>query len=207
MALVLPVDVVETFFGMWTGTITYDVAEPDVDEDDQLDPAAVADEPAVTAAYDPVRGEQHLVYRGVLVERGRSAWSRAYPEPQDGRPATPNCSTSVVRHRPGNSSTLYLLAPVGFLATADYDGVLHPGRRAPTRNPRRCSPRDGTAGRGVPAVRARPAHRPGRAGHRGRRVPRRADLVTALVTEPALVADRPSDDAAAGVPGGRRPRA
>ena len=104
MALVLPADVVEAFFGMWTGTIIYDAVDTGVDRADQLDPAAVAGQPAVTLIYDPIRGEQHLAYRGVLFGGGEAAPGPGIPRPRDARPATPSCSTPS-SGPPGTSST------------------------------------------------------------------------------------------------------
>ena len=109
---------------------------------------------------------------------------------------------------------LDLLAPVGFLAPADYDGLFAPLRPTPTRPARNWRPTPGTADRRVHAVPARPADRPRPITtivrrRRVHRVYQDSDaLVTALLTEPELIADRTAAGPAAAdrLPGRGRPR-
>lgn len=71
LALVLPVEVAERFFAMWTGTVEYQAIQIGVSPDDQLDSARFADEDAIRVSYDAVREEQRLVYCGVLLHEDR----------------------------------------------------------------------------------------------------------------------------------------
>ena len=68
LSLILPADVAETFLGMLTGTISYEVYEALDTEDEKLDPEAFRDEPAISVEdeYDESLEElrQKLIYRG-----------------------------------------------------------------------------------------------------------------------------------------------
>ena len=189
MALVLAADVVERFFGMWTGTITYDAMETaSTRPTSSTRPRSPASRrsPSPTTRW---RAKQHLVYRGVLVERGEAA---------------PGADV------PGSGGRRRLYERAARLGAADGRGLLRPepagaGRLPRARPTTTCSSpppagADEADRRTIAAARrlveaflpvpAGPAHRPGGAVHRGRRAPGRDGLVAALVTEPALLADR-----------------
>ena len=136
MALVLAADAVEWFFGMSTGTITHAVEEIDVDEADQLDPAAVAGEPAVTLTYDPEAEKQHLVYRGVLFEEEKRRLVAEYTGPREAKRLYGELLGSV-QQTARDFFDLNLLAPVGFLDAADYESCSRRRRPTQTRPPSR----------------------------------------------------------------------
>lgn len=184
MALVLPVDVVETFFGMWTGTISTDVEEPGaVPESDQLKQASVATEPAVTLTYDLVLGRQHLTYRGVLFPAERNRLVAAYPD--DGTRDRYAALLDAVQQVPREFFDLNLVTPVGFLGSTDYAGLFTPpvpdtddDRKRRTRLVEALVPyvRDRLIDQSVLAT-------------VGAEFPDAADVVTALLTEPPLVGE------------------
>ena len=184
MALVLPVEVVEWFFGMWTGTISLEVTEPDVAEDAALDPAAVADAPEVTVTYEA--GVQHLVYRGALTSRDARRLVDRYGRTLDtdtdvlrsARELYARLLTQVVDTQK-EFFTLSLVGPTGFLRRADYDEFFT--GRAPTGDDRQR-----LAGALLPFVRDRLIDEAVLATV-GAEFPDAVDLVTALVTEPALM--------------------
>jgi hypothetical protein len=125
MALVLAADAVDTFLGMWTGTVTYDAVLTGVTLAQALDPALVAGEPTITLRYDPVRGEQHLVSTGVLVDAETDRLLAAF----DGTPDQLARYTTLLDSVRATASGFFdatLLAPVGFLATGDYDALFAP---------------------------------------------------------------------------------
>ena len=72
MALVLPDDVVDTFSGMWTGTITYDAVLTGVAAADALDPAPGRRRAGDHAQVRPgARRTTPTTYTGVLVDDER----------------------------------------------------------------------------------------------------------------------------------------
>lgn len=125
MALVLPSEAVDTFSGMWTGTISYDAVLTGVAAADALDPALVSGEPAITLSYDPVRAEQHLVYAGVLVDDERDRLVTQFGGTPD-QLARYTALLDSVRATATGFFDATLLAPVGFLAPGDYDGLFAP---------------------------------------------------------------------------------
>jgi hypothetical protein len=125
MALVLPADAIDTFSGMWTGTITYDAVLTGVAPADVLDPALVAGEPAITLRYDPVRAEQHLAYTGVLVDAERDRLAVHFGGTPD-QLARYTALLDSVRAAAAGFFEATLLAPVGFLAAEDYDTLFAP---------------------------------------------------------------------------------
>jgi hypothetical protein len=70
LALVMPPDVVETFFGMWTGNIEYEAIQ-NVSPDNQLNRDAIVD-PAVRITYNSVTQVQRLTFRGVLLDEKKA---------------------------------------------------------------------------------------------------------------------------------------
>jgi len=125
MALVLPADVVDTFSAMWTGTISYDAVLTGVAAADALDPALVAAEPSITLKYDPVRAEQHLIRTGVLVDAERDRLVSHFGGTPD-QLARYTALLDSVRATAAGFFDATLLAPVGFLALEDYDGLFAP---------------------------------------------------------------------------------
>lgn len=71
LGLVLPAEVVDTFFAMWTGTIQYEKTAQGVDPDDQLDPDAFVDTTRIRVHHNGVNRQQTLVFRGVLLDPKR----------------------------------------------------------------------------------------------------------------------------------------
>jgi ABC toxin N-terminal region/Neuraminidase-like domain/Salmonella virulence plasmid 28.1kDa A protein len=128
MALVMPPETVDTFFRMWTGTITYDAVLVGVSADQALDPALVAGEPSISLTYDPVRSEQHLVRTGVLVAAERDRLLRSFGEAGGtaGELARYADLLDAVQAAAQGFFDAVLLAPVGFLAAADFDALFAP---------------------------------------------------------------------------------
>jgi hypothetical protein len=80
MALVLPSDVVDIFMRMWTGTVEYEATKDEVDPKDKLVLETYAAEPAIRRVeYDSTRGEQHLTYRGVLLDEQLKNLTAKFP--------------------------------------------------------------------------------------------------------------------------------
>ncbi len=76
LALVLPADVVETFMGMWRGTIQYDAVMQNVASANAIDATASPFDPVTkpyaveaTVAYDAGRQVQRLTFTGVLLQK------------------------------------------------------------------------------------------------------------------------------------------
>jgi hypothetical protein len=67
LALVLPSDDVETFMGMWRGTIQYAAVLQNIAAANALDPEKMPRE--VSVAYDSVRQSQQLTFTGVLLQK------------------------------------------------------------------------------------------------------------------------------------------
>jgi GH18 family chitinase len=68
LALVFGSDVVQTFMGMWTGTIQYTAVQTGVPPANQLNPATLTQFPAIQVSYDQVRNAQQLTFTGVLLD-------------------------------------------------------------------------------------------------------------------------------------------
>ncbi len=119
LALVLPADVTATFLGMWAGTIPY-YAEQTVPAAAALTPAAFAAEPAVTVWYDPVRGRQHLTYRGVLVPAEAARLKTDHPVPLFAS------LLDQIQPQPAEYFQANLTKPTGFLDATDFDQVFGP---------------------------------------------------------------------------------
>jgi hypothetical protein len=127
LALVLPLDIAETFFAMWAGTKEYEVVYPDpVPASDKLNPEAYATEPAVRVSYDAVRQVQRLTFRGVLVDSQKAQLKTNFPSPMV---AT---LLDAVQEQAKDFYNKYLekatvgVQPVGFLDTGDYDLLFAP---------------------------------------------------------------------------------
>jgi len=125
MALVLPDAAVDTFSGMWTGTITYDAVLTGVAAADALDPALVSSWPAITLRYDPVRAEQHLIRTGVLLGTERDDLVAHFGGTPD-QLARYTALLDSVQATAAGFFDATLLAPVGFLAAEDYDALFAP---------------------------------------------------------------------------------
>jgi hypothetical protein len=81
---VFPPDVVETFLGMWTGTVEYEAIQKNVPLANKLDPATFTQEPAIRVSYNEVRQEQRLTYRGVLLDTRKTELNNKFPLPMVG---------------------------------------------------------------------------------------------------------------------------
>ncbi|MEU4419671.1 neuraminidase-like domain-containing protein [Actinoplanes sp. NPDC024001] len=191
MALVLPADTVDTFFGMWTATITYDAVLTQIAEGDALDPALVADQPSISLRYDPVRGEQHLLRTGVLLRAEKERLLRAFGGTADELARYRELLDSVQATAQGFFDAV-LLAPVGFLAAADFATLFAP---APVRDD--AAARQLLLGAFLPFLRDRLIDNAIVAGVLGVFTAEFADseaLVTAILDGPALTAYRAAGD-------------
>ena len=72
LALALPAQVAERFIAMWTGTVEYQAVLAGVPPEHQLIRERFAVVPAIRVSYDPVREEQRLIFRGVLLHDQRA---------------------------------------------------------------------------------------------------------------------------------------
>jgi hypothetical protein len=195
MALVLPADTVDTFFGMWTGTITYDAVLTGVAADDALDPALVVDEPTISLTYDPVRSEQHLIRTGVLLQSEKDVLLDNFAGDADDRARYAELLDSVQATAQGFFDTV-LLAPVGFLAAPDFPALftpVPPDADEATQQEFLARRRERLIGSFLPFLRDRLITDAITAGVLGVFTAEFADseaLVSALLTDPALVADR-----------------
>lgn len=81
LALALPSDAVDTFFAMWTGTITCTVVQNNVVPADQLHPSDYTGEPEIQVSYDAVRQAQQLTFRGVLFDTQRAQIELTHASP------------------------------------------------------------------------------------------------------------------------------
>ena len=73
LALAFPADVVQTFMGMWTGSIKYTAVQMAVTSANKLDPATLTQFPAIQVSYDAVKQAQQLTYQGVLLDTQKAA--------------------------------------------------------------------------------------------------------------------------------------
>jgi hypothetical protein len=125
LTLVLPSDVIETFLGMWTGTIAYEATQKNVLSTDQLDPSTVSD-PAIRLTYNSVRQEQRLILRGVLLETKKVQLTAANPSSRlaellnDVQSQAKNFFKKFFERSTVESQTL------GFLAPEDFDVLFVP---------------------------------------------------------------------------------
>ncbi|GIF68467.1 hypothetical protein Ais01nite_65020 [Asanoa ishikariensis] len=195
MALVLPAGTVDTFFGMWTSMITYDAVLTGVAATEALDPALVATEPSITLTYDPVRAEQHLVRTGVLVEREKDRLLAAFGGTADELARYGDLLDSVQATAQGFFDSV-LLAPVGFLAAADFTALFRPippGADEAVQQQLLATRRQRLLAAFLPFLRDRLTNDAVVAGVLGVFSAEFADaeaLVNALLTDPALAADR-----------------
>ena len=126
LALAFPSDVVQTFMGMWTGTITYAAVLPGVVSGDKLDPAALTQFPAIRVAYDQVTQAQQLTYQGVLLDAEKTTIETAN---------TSTVLASLLTLIQGQAQTFFQhyfqLATIGqetigFLPASDFDLLFAP---------------------------------------------------------------------------------
>jgi len=81
LSLIFPPDVVETFLGMWTGTVEYEAVKS-VPVGQKLNPEDFSNDPDVLQAhYDEVLGVQRFTYRGVLLDARKAELTAAHAEP------------------------------------------------------------------------------------------------------------------------------
>lgn len=80
LGLVLPSEVVDMFFALWTGTLERWAAQS-VAPGEPLDPDLFANEPAIRLRYDAESDQQILVYRGVLTQAQATALQSVHTEP------------------------------------------------------------------------------------------------------------------------------
>jgi peptidoglycan hydrolase-like protein with peptidoglycan-binding domain len=191
LALALPADVVDGFLGMWTGTVEYR-AERAAAPADALVPADFTDEPEITVRYDDLRERQHLTYRGVLTDDRKAALIAAHPEPLFG------ALLDDVQAQPTGFFSRHLqrsivgTEPAGFLEPGDFDTLFAPAPGGATDaelQERERQRRRTLADAFLPFLQERLIRR--------LVVERLADasgappaIVSALVTDPALLADR-----------------
>jgi hypothetical protein len=125
VALVLPADAATTFMGMWNGTVQVTASLPAA-PGAALDPATYRGEAAITVAYDAVRAQQSLTYRGVLTDPEKARLTTAYPAALFGQLLD---GVSAQQHTFFDG---YLLrqtvgaTPTGFLAAGDFDTLFAP---------------------------------------------------------------------------------
>jgi hypothetical protein len=81
LALVLPSDAVDTFFAMWSATITSTVTLNAVTPADQLNQTDYTQEPEIQVRYDTLRQTQQLTFRGVLLATQKAQIELAHPSP------------------------------------------------------------------------------------------------------------------------------
>ncbi|TNH27809.1 hypothetical protein FHG89_17030 [Micromonospora orduensis] len=185
MALVLPA--ADTVFTMWTQTITYDAVLTGIAPDEALDPVAVAAEPSITLSFDPIRSEQHLLRTGVLTPRGRDQLVAAFTGSPDATALYTALLDSVVATGQQFFDT-NLVAPTGFLAAGDLEKLWGPRPAADRRAL--------LLGKFLPFLRDRLIDGAVLAAVTAEFADAVADvpggdvLLTALITEPALLADR-----------------
>ena len=73
LALAFSADVVQSFMGMWTGTIQYQTVLVGVTPSNKVDPATLTQFPAIQVSYDAVKQAQQLTYQGVLLDTQKAA--------------------------------------------------------------------------------------------------------------------------------------
>ncbi|HET8681352.1 MAG TPA: neuraminidase-like domain-containing protein [Micromonosporaceae bacterium] len=126
LALVYPPDVTDTLMAMWTDVVplraVYAAAPGDA-----LDAADFAAVPQVSVAYDPVRQEQSLVHRGVLLDSERTALVAAVdgsqPSYLDDLLDDVQQQAHALFDRHLLHTTLPGVGEVGFLAAGDFGTI------------------------------------------------------------------------------------
>lgn len=125
LALVLPADVADTVVRMWQGTVVYEPVQ-DATAAEALDPADLADVAnRLSVRYDEVRGRQHLLVRGVLLDAERQAIEAAHPSP---------LLASLLAEAQAQGKAFFdrhlvrgeAVPPVGFLAPDDLGALFGP---------------------------------------------------------------------------------
>jgi Glycosyl hydrolases family 18/Salmonella virulence plasmid 28.1kDa A protein len=126
LALAFPADVVQTFLGMWTGTIQYTAVQAGVSAANQLNPATLSQFPAIQVSYDPVKNVQQLIFTGVLLDTQKSQI-----EASNNSPVLASLLSSVQ----GQAQTFFQnylqissigQEPIGFLPAADFNTLFAP---------------------------------------------------------------------------------
>jgi peptidoglycan hydrolase-like protein with peptidoglycan-binding domain len=126
LALAFPAEAVQTFMGMWTGTIKYTAVLPGVLPADKLDPATLAQFPAIQVSYDQVKQEQQLTYQGVLLS------SQIGPiEAANTSPVLASLLTMIQGQAQSFFQKYFQLATIGqetigFLPASDFDLLFAP---------------------------------------------------------------------------------
>jgi Neuraminidase-like domain/Salmonella virulence plasmid 28.1kDa A protein/Putative peptidoglycan binding domain len=120
LSLVLPGDVVATFFPLWTGTARYTAIEAASDSS-QLDPtkAPLKDAPYLQVSYDPGAGQQALVCAGVLTDTTRDGLLAALAEPQKTLLSKLLGQIQKQQEQVRPFFDDWLVAPVGFFSAAE----------------------------------------------------------------------------------------
>ena len=122
IGLVLPADVADTFFAMWTGKATYTATETAASTE-QLDPtkAPLLGASYLRASYDAVLQRQTLVCTGVLTDFTKaSLLSASLPAPQK---ALLSKLLGAIQAPAKDFFATRLQAPLGFLAATDFEDL------------------------------------------------------------------------------------
>jgi hypothetical protein len=123
LALVLPTDAVATVMGMWTGSVQYEAAQPNVPSANQLDPKSFADVPAIRVRYDDAAQTQRLTYQGVLTDTQRTQLQAAHSSP---------VLAALLANVTAQQKAFYDKYFAAFLSPADYATAFAPAPLQPS---------------------------------------------------------------------------
>ena len=137
LALVFPSNVVQTFMGMWTGSIQYIAVQTGVVPANQLDPAKLAQFPTIQVSYDSVQNAQHLTSVGVLTTTEKSQIEAA-----DNSPVLAALLNAVDTQARTFFQTYLEVSSLGqtstgFLPAADFDALFAPTPAGTSDAPKR----------------------------------------------------------------------
>lgn len=80
LALVLPADVVNKFFGFWKDTVEFSATEEQVEKNQKLDPI-IYQMAGIRVSYDDIRKLQHVIHVGVLTNNKKTDILGKVPTP------------------------------------------------------------------------------------------------------------------------------
>lgn len=116
LALVMASDVVQKFFGMWTGTVEYEARVENVDPANKLDPKTFANVSAIRVSYDAKTKIQRLTYRGVLTDTEKTVLKKTFSSK-----VLADLLDKVQKRAKAKAKEFFDKYLSGFLAAADFD--------------------------------------------------------------------------------------
>jgi hypothetical protein len=132
LALAFPADVVQTFMGMWTGTVQYTAVQTGVTPANKLDPTTLTQFPAIQVSYDAAKQAEQLTFRGVLLDT-----QKAQIEAVNASPTLSSLLDAVEGQARSYFQKYFQISTIGqetigFLPASDFDLLFAPSPNGAT---------------------------------------------------------------------------